>query len=656
MMYSILMRPMQSTIADLLFPENTCYQIPPFQRNYQWGPAQIHRLVKDINAATFEIPSHWIGVALVGPSAKGCSQAQKITHNCKDVLDGQQRLITLRLWCTALIDEFIRTQGREPTLMLSNQKTVSFDRSGFINISVHALDSEEWLKIQNQKVLHTKKYSTGSNSAILQAYLYFRYILLVGVDALLTEDEYKVPENNGDYLTILESWLASSGIEPIGPSDIENLLKCTIEKLDVSVLEHEQDDEDIEVIFETLNSARVELGQFDLFRNYLLINSNAHGKEQSTLYTKHMASGEKNINSAVLNVRKHPLDKFLYDFLIGQAVNHTTIKADATAKEFKKYWDSLDKDKKNVKEFLHDTLTPAMTAWLTAISPGHSQKGTIQFEDNQIDRTLMRIESLSRGPFTPLTTRLILDWSKLNSRSESELLGQLKLVEIFAVRSLLAGIPFSPMRRNIMSACVQIFQSNELTLAEWVVQNSPVDQRIRSVLTQSVAKTIDTKLVEVDPIEWLLQNDFYSRADNRQIRAIFDGIVEHQEGKLGAMLVSPPTKKQVNKNAIWIEHLFPQNDTKWSDDLIKWKTDAIKMNNRLDAIGNIAVLPMSDNITLSNKPLKEKQTGLYDLKVPNWKMLRGFLEAAKWTEIEIDARTIELTNLCLEIWKLPQTP
>ena len=644
-----------ASIADLLFSENTCYQIPPFQRNYQWGGTQIHRFISDIRDAAFDTPPHWIGVALVGKSTTGCSLSQSISHLCKDVLDGQQRIITLRLWCTALIDEYFRQTGSSPRIKFPQREPVPLDRSTLMDINVHSLDNEAWSKVKDESILKAPRYESGDSSSVSSAYLYFRYVLFLGMDSLISEEPERIAENRDSTISIYESWLNRKDNTTISAEDIIVLLESTIMNLRVSVLEHEETDEDIEVIFETLNSARVELGQFDLFRNYLLIKSNQHGKAQTSLYTKHMATGERNIQSAALNLRRRSLDRFLYDFLIGQAVlnNNETIKADATSKVFKRYWERIHDEDRDVKQFLDKTLTPAMTSWLAAVSAGEILKQSLEIDPDTC-RTLKRIENLSRGPFTPLTARIILNWSQSPDHLDQDLLhSELKLVETYAARSLLAGVKFSPMRRQIMSACSKIYGRSEMTLMDWVKENSPTDERITRVLTQSVAKTDGQKRIEVNPGDWIFEKDLYSRADPRQICAIFDGIVRSQEGPKSTALVTSPHRKKTKGTAIWVEHLYPQNGDNWVEDLSSWGVPVARMKNRLDSLGNITVLPMKTNIQVGNEKLSTKQSLLRKLDVPQWKNVNSFLNAKQWTDDEIDKRTMELANLCLRVWPLP---
>ena len=648
------MKPTEFRPVQLIFPgDASCYQIPPFQRNYQWGLQQIHGLVHDIKTATFEKP-HWIGVALLSGAAEECSlKATEAGHVCYDVLDGQQRLLTTRIWCIALIDEYVRQTGSAPTL---------YSRERLTSIKVHALDFESWQSLTSKRMLEESKLSSFESNSILHAYFYFRLVILNGLSALMAEEPLDMPENEQDEVTWLNylielSEAPNEGYHPISPDDIIELINSSLEKIKMTTLLHEEGDEEIEVIFETLNSARVELGQWDLFRNYILIKSQQRGLEQKSLYTRALAKSESDIQKAKLDLgMTRNLDRFLYDFLIAEAIdsNLGPVRSDSTARRFKRFWET-DGHEIDVERYLTDTLTPSMQTWLTAfqgLPRAGFKKTTVNLPDPAV-RSLVRIEGLSKGPFVPLTSRILRDWLATNvPRDPDALVRQLRLVESFAVRMLLASEPFSPMRRLVSGACLEIFGKRTKTLEQWIQENSPTDDRIRSVMTQSVAVEVDHELQDPDRNMWPAKKDFGSRAKNRQVRAIFDGLIERREGVLAAKVAATPCKRNSPNEQISIEHFYPQSPNLWVSDLTDWGTDLDQMDSRLHAIGNIAILPAKINSSISNRPLAAKQEAIHNLQVPDWKVNHSFMVADLWGPKEIDTRTIELTELCLEVWKL----
>jgi hypothetical protein len=648
------LRPTEFTPIQLIFPDShKCYQIPAFQRNFQWGPSQLHGLVRDIKRITFSNPvkPHWIGVALIAGAAEKCElQNKEAGHVCYDVLDGQQRLLTTRIWIIALLDEYFYSTRKE---------LEKYDRKRLVNVKVHALDTDDWKIISNRDKAIALDPTESSKSAMLQAYLYFRQIILNGVDGLIREEELPLLKKPSKVEETWLEWLRAQLLKqnppktPLSATEIEKLIDESLTLIQMTTLTHEDSDEDVEVIFETLNAKRAQLGQWDLFRNYVLIKSQTHGKDQKDLYTKSLAKAEKAVNSAKIGLRQSNLDRFLYDFLISEGIGSSTgtLRADATSLEFRKYWESLPKTN-DIKSYMSETLVPSMECWLAAISAAQKFKykdREIKF-DQKVWRTLRRIESMTRGPLVPITSKLIRDWAELNTRDQSSLIANLSLVETLIARMILSATPLSPLRSIVISGCQDLFANKKTKLATWVQANTPQDDRIRKILGQTLPSIQNGKPVESDPDDWIDSQEFYERASSKQIRAIFDAFVEKKEGPHGSILVGIPGKRETAKIAISVEHLFPQSPVNWLSDFGKWGVDPLHMQNRLHCLGNIAVLPADINPKLSNLNLKDKQKKLDLLSVPHWRIDKVFHDAKKWGPDEVDERTRSLIDLALSIW------
>ena len=70
---------------------NNAYIIPEYQRYYSWGEEQIEQLFNDIQQ---EDPGYYVGNLLV--------TNHRDSESTVDVIDGQQRLITLSLFLLAV--------------------------------------------------------------------------------------------------------------------------------------------------------------------------------------------------------------------------------------------------------------------------------------------------------------------------------------------------------------------------------------------------------------------------------------------------------------------------------------------------------------------------------------------------------------------------
>jgi hypothetical protein len=307
-------------------------------------------------------------------------------------------------------------------------------------------------------------------------------------------------------------------------------------------------------------------------------------------------------------------------------------------------------------KFLTEKLTPAMYAWL-AIRSGStriSANNDLEHElGESVARQLMRIESFSKGPFVPITLRILLEWMERGSASAIDLGANLHLIETYAARALLSAEPFSPMRRNIRNLCTAL-ENGTTSLENWVREHSASDERIRLVMEQSCS----IEGTENPPDKWISERDLGERSEPRQLTALFDGLSVTLEGPLSKMIVRKPNKrmKRNTKNPFWIEHYYPQKARRWEVDLEHWGVNPEHMENRLNAIGNLSVLTNFGNAKMSNKPLAEKQTDYREAKVPAFKLNLDFMTADRWTTKEIDERTRMLVRAALEFWRLPAAP
>ena len=652
------MKTQEMTPSTLLFPnDGNCFQIPPFQRPYVWDLDRVHRLVQDINKAalTTNENGHWLGVILLAESDRPCKLTKQLGHNCWDILDGQQRSLSLRLWLIALQDEYQRQ---------TDESMPAISRDRLTDVNVHSLNQKQWGIIRDYEKLILQKdpYQKSNNSnAVLRTYWYFRWLLLNGLSGFEGEEHLSAPakprsskNSESEDLPVINFWISKNkDIKPLEPEYLSSLAETTALRLTIAAMKHEKkEDEPVEEIFETLNAERTELGQFDLARNFLFITLQTAGSQQQQVYDEYFFEAEQKLRNANLDTRGESLDSFLYDYLISTGKFDEGIGRSNTAASLKAKWHVINKQQ-NPMKFLTEQLTPAMYAWLAIRSGSEFIKDVDEFElGPEVARQLMRIESFSKGPFVPITLRILLSWMQSKNSSVDKIKSELHLVETYIVRSLLSGVPFSPMRRLMTRLCY-IIENDMTTLEDWVRTNSPSDDRLIQVLTQSCAENGK----ERPPVSWVLQDDLGDRTDSRALSAIFDGLSEHLEGNQGKSVVKKPNtrNKAGAKNSFWVEHFYPQKPEKWAVDLELWNVPHEYMGNRLNSLGNLSILSDSANKTMSNKSLKDKQSDYRNIKLPSFKLNYDFMNCQQWTHVEIDQRTRDLTNSAIQFWKLPSS-
>lgn len=80
-----------------IFSSDSFYNIPEYQRPYVWGKDQISALLDDIRQAIDNDPKKEYFVGCMVWNTKVISDNENSTYICQDILDGQQRFITLYL-------------------------------------------------------------------------------------------------------------------------------------------------------------------------------------------------------------------------------------------------------------------------------------------------------------------------------------------------------------------------------------------------------------------------------------------------------------------------------------------------------------------------------------------------------------------------------
>ena len=109
----------------------SAYSIPPYQRQYQWSEELWQSLIHDvltIGTAPDSEPPHWLGILLLTSDDTVRFPDDDSLSNYS-VIDGQQRLVTLVIWLSALYHHAIDT----------NQK-INFDLEKIAKVSAQKVD------------------------------------------------------------------------------------------------------------------------------------------------------------------------------------------------------------------------------------------------------------------------------------------------------------------------------------------------------------------------------------------------------------------------------------------------------------------------------------------------------------------------------------
>ena len=228
-----------------LFKNDDTFNIPRYQRNYVWKEINWSQLINDIRYCAEVTPgwSHFIGSMVFERKQK--------SGGLVDIIDGQQRIITLQIVIFALIYCFrdIRRTTNDTDTAKQCDVNITYLQDLIVN---RTLGKSETIKVENgyeeyielnqcfmdlkqeelQKYYELIKQNKKNNSIILEA---FRYFI-------------------NDFIQL----------------DFEDLVLLTSQFLKTRVVAiSSMQEEEVYNIFEILNARGVKLKQVELLKNYL---------------------------------------------------------------------------------------------------------------------------------------------------------------------------------------------------------------------------------------------------------------------------------------------------------------------------------------------------------------------------------------------------
>ena len=255
------------------------FNIPVYQRNYDWKEKQCQKLFEDIeNIIKFDYKiEHFLGTVVV------VSSELKMNFYENIIIDGQQRITSIMLLLKALHEKMVNEDVKED---IWEEYLINKKESEDLKIRLKPVESDERYY---KKLIEENDVSLISN--ICKNYKLF--------EKLIEESNYSAEE----------IYRALGKIE---------LVRIKLEKGKKS--------ENPQMIFESLNSTGLSLTQGDLIRNYLLMNHEY--EKQKTLYKNFWLEIEKRITN-------EKISDFVRDYLTMK--NGSISNKDKVYDDFKRY-------------------------------------------------------------------------------------------------------------------------------------------------------------------------------------------------------------------------------------------------------------------------------------------------------------------------------
>jgi len=540
------------------------YVIPVYQRNYNWKREdQVKQFINDIEIL-LENPQrqHFVG------SLVYCITKDTLNGQERSIVDGQQRLTTLMLLLYAI-------------------KHVAKERS---NDAVAKAINNNYL--ENREI--ADKYKLRLKPSVSDDDDY--------KEIALGNDDLHSTSNVGLNYAFCKEQVG----EWIDRGFSYDQIIDAIKRLQIiSILLKEEDGDNPQQIFESINSTGMELIAADLIRNYILMNKDNDTQEK--LYTNYW----RKLENLLPNPRD--LESFLRLYLANKQMYLTSKKN--VYSEFKKYW---NEQLKNVDEssLLQDILRFGEHYYRLYYSNDADVLG-----EELVNYRVLRSDM--PAPFTMQVMELL----RTGEITVEQASSVIRLINIYLIRRYITNLDtndisryFPTYLRLVRERCAKEGYKNFYKLCKDVLINStrqktsyiPDDADIKNYLKTANAYNLKN-------IRWIL---------------------EKIELKKSNVPIEP--------GSLSIEHVMPQTKgTAWTEVNNVSFEEYVSYVNRL---GNLTLAAKVDNTAMGNRSFAVKKEILH--KSSHIKMNEYFFKKKKWGFSEIDARTDAIINEILQLFPI----
>lgn len=544
--------------------------IPLYQRNYDWKEENCEQLFQDLmKLHNSDRKSHFFGSIV--------SSVQSGTED-RFIIDGQQRITTVSLLLIAMVNA-----KKEGLIEATDAKLVE---KIFKRYLVDEYQEDE----RKVKLKPIKKD--------MQAF-----------DALLykPKDQYIKESNVTRNYDFFYDKITRAGLT------LDELFE-TIKKLEVINIRLDEDD-DPQLIFESLNSTGLDLSEADKIRNYLLMS--LAPVEQDNLYTRFW--------NPIEEFTKYEPSSFVRDYL--------TMKQGKIGRIDKIYF--IFKEYAEVANIDRATLLEDMYHYAKI----YNHVDTAKVGTDKLNRKLNQLRTLDSTIAYPFFMAFF-DYASKVELAETEIYQVLDVIETYWARRIICNLPSNAL--NKVFATLHRDVLNYVDKSSGYSTNSYID-----VLTYVLLKKGGSS---VFPSDDEVKGDFKTRQVYKMpvnSRMFILERMENQDNNERHDVVKELTEKNIT-----IEHIMPQTlSSKWKATL---GDDWERIHEQyLHTMANLTLTGY--NSQYSNLTFIEKRNMQKGFKDSAFRLNNFVKSCEQWTETELKARQKELQNVFMRLWPMPTT-
>lgn len=544
--------------------------IPLYQRNYDWKEENCEQLFQDLmKLHNSDRKSRFFGSIV--------SSVQSGTED-RFIIDGQQRITTVSLLLIAMVNA-----KKDGLIEATDAKLVE---KIFKRYLVDEYQEDE----RKVKLKPIKKD--------MQAF-----------DALLykPKDQYIKESNVTRNYDFFYDKITRAGLT------LDELFE-TIKKLEVINIRLDEDD-DPQLIFESLNSTGLDLSEADKIRNYLLMS--LAPVEQDNLYTRFW--------NPIEEFTKYEPSSFVRDYL--------TMKQGKIGRIDKIYF--IFKEYAEVANIDRATLLEDMYHYAKI----YNHVDTAKVGTDKLNRKLNQLRTLDSTIAYPFFMAFF-DYASKVELAETEIYQVLDVIETYWARRIICNLPSNAL--NKVFATLHRDVLNYVDKSSGYSTNSYID-----VLTYVLLKKGGSS---VFPSDDEVKGDFKTRQVYKMpvnSRMFILERMENQDNNERHDVVKELTEKNIT-----IEHIMPQTlSSKWKATL---GDDWERIHEQyLHTMANLTLTGY--NSQYSNLTFIEKRNMQKGFKDSAFRLNNFVKSCEQWTETELKARQKELQNVFMRLWPMPTT-
>ena len=556
-------------IITFLQAVNVQFVIPVYQRNYDWKNAECKELLNDIiSVETENRGTHFIGsIVFVHEGTYSTSEVKELV-----IIDGQQRLTTINILYVALY-RFAK----------ENSKIQDADR--LYNMFL----TNQYVQNESSKL---KLKQTDTNSLAFKA-------IMLG-----TQNEFSTYSNVIENYNYFRSRINEENFD---------LILRGLNRLIFVEISLERDKDDPQRIFESLNSTGLDLSQSDLIRNFILMD--LPPKDQNRIFETIWNPIEENAKDIVK--QSSLVSEFIRDFLTlrnKKIPNKNKVYAEFKSLYSNKKEDTYHQELENIKSL--------SVHYKKLVNPSTVSDASIRKELEYINRLEINVAY-------PFLLQVFEDADN-GLLSKEDLIKVLKLIQSYAWRRFVVGLPTNALNKIFMSLYAEV----------------DTEEYYDSVAKVLLKKKGSAKFPTNEDIKTALKDKDLYNTQPKNRNYLFE------------MLENYNNREFVNTNNenITIEHIFPKNPNEvWSTDLSSEEYFLFK-EKYVNTIGNLTL--SGNNGSLSNKSFSAKKEMNKDGGEQGYTFSRLWLNTYlksldSWNITNYEERLTIIYERFLKIWEYP---